>query len=103
MAKANDVRGKSLSSADKMSTAYVEHEDVHPKDIVRGHSDYHGINTSDILPGADAAYEKKIAVMNEALIDIGMGPFQWKIFFMTGFGWFVDNVREATPWIADEF
>ncbi|KAM0277215.1 hypothetical protein ACHAQH_005998 [Verticillium albo-atrum] len=30
--------------------------------------------------------------MNQALIDIGMGSFQWKIYSMTGFGWFVDNV-----------
>lgn len=88
------VRDDSLSSEkdkDKMATAHIEHEQ--PKDLGAGHSDYHGINTSDVLPGADAAYEKKIAVMNEALIDIGMGSFQWKIFFMTGFGWFVDNVR----------
>lgn len=92
MSKANDTREDSLSSAEKMTTAHVEHENVHPKDLDRGHANYHGINTSDVLPGADAAYEKKIAVMNEALIDIGMGPFQWKIFFMTGFGWFVDNV-----------
>lgn len=56
-----------------------------------GHVDYHGINTSEVLPGADEAYARKIAVMNESLIDIGMGPFQWKIFFMVGFGWFVDN------------
>jgi len=62
------------------------------KDIGVGHVDYHGINTSEVLPGADAAYELKIKIMNESLIDIGMGPFQWKIFFMTGFGWFVDNV-----------
>ncbi|PLB49714.1 MFS general substrate transporter [Aspergillus steynii IBT 23096] len=36
-------------------------------------------------------YEKKVALLNQALIDIGMGPFQWKVCAMTGFGWFVDN------------
>lgn len=96
MDKANEARLDSLSSAEKMTTKHVEREDVHSKDISGGHSDYHGINTSDVLPGADAAYEKKIALMNEALIDIGMGPFQWKIFFMTGFGWFVDNVCDGS-------
>ncbi|KAL4924016.1 MFS transporter [Aspergillus undulatus] len=30
--------------------------------------------------------------MNEALIDIGMGPFQWKVFALTGLGWFIDNL-----------
>lgn len=56
-------------------------------------SNYHGIDTSAILPGTNEVYERKIAIMNQALIDLGMGPFQWKIFAMTGFGWFVDNVR----------
>lgn len=46
----------------------------------------HGINTSDVQPGADVAYEKKIAILNEALIDIGMNGFQWKIYAMTGLG-----------------
>lgn len=62
------------------------------KNGLSGHADYHGIDTSQVQPGADAAYEAKIVVMNEALIDIGMNSFQWKIYAMTGFGWFVDNV-----------
>jgi hypothetical protein len=45
-----------------------------------------------VQPGADAVYEAKISILNEALIDIGMGPFQWKMFMMTGFGWFLDQV-----------
>ena len=66
------------------------------KSLTNGHVDYHGIDTTQVQPGADAAYEAKITVLNEALIDIGMGPFQWKIFATTGFGWFVDNVSIAT-------
>ena len=57
-----------------------------------GHTDYHGIDTTQVQPGADPVYEAKIAILNEALIDIGMGPFQWKIFATTGFGWFIDQV-----------
>lgn len=57
-----------------------------------GHREYHGIDTTAVMPGADAAYDAKVAIMNEALIDIGMNSFQWKIFATTGFGWFVDNV-----------
>ncbi len=64
------------------------------KSFAVGHVDYHGIDTTQVQPGADAAYEAKITVLNEALIDIGMGPFQWKIFATTGFGWFVDNVSK---------
>lgn len=62
------------------------------KSHLAGHKDYHGIDTTQVQPGADAAYEAKITILNEALIDIGMGPFQWKIFATTGFGWFIDNV-----------
>ncbi|KAK2779623.1 membrane transporter [Colletotrichum kahawae] len=58
---------------------------------------HHGIDTRAIHVGSDYVYEKKVSVMNEALIDIGMGPFQWKVFAMTGFGWFVDNVRAYPP------
>lgn len=56
---------------------------------------YHGIDTRAIPMGGDEVYERKIAILNQALIDIGMGDFQWKIFAMTGFGWFVDNVRAS--------
>lgn len=55
----------------------------------------HGIDTSAIPPGSNIVYEKKVAIMNQALIDIGMGSFQWKIYAMTGFGWFVDNVSHG--------
>ncbi|KAM0332470.1 hypothetical protein ACHAQA_002751 [Verticillium albo-atrum] len=54
-------------------------------------NNYHGIDMSAIPTGSNIVYEKKIAIMNKALIDIGMGSFQWKIYAMTGFGWFVDN------------
>lgn len=53
-----------------------------------------GIDTRVVAPGAGVLYEEKVSVMNRALIDLGMGSFQWKIFAMTGFGWFVDNVSE---------
>ncbi|KAM0198945.1 hypothetical protein ACHAPI_003389 [Fusarium lateritium] len=52
---------------------------------------YHGIDVGIVAAGADLVYEKKVTIMNQAIIDIGMGSFQWKIYMMTGFGWFVDN------------
>lgn len=83
--------------------------DIHPsqsastvgdKDhTAEGHSNYHGIDTRALSLGAEEVYEKKISIMNEALIDLGMGSFQWKVFAMTGFGWFVDNVS-LPPFIA---
>lgn len=67
-------------------------DDVDANKHLAGHVDYHGIDTSQVQPGADAVYEAKISMLNEALIDIGMGPFQWKTFMTTGFGWFIDQV-----------
>ena len=65
--------------------------------VAAGHANYHGIDTRALPLGADEIYSRKISVLNEALIDLGMGSFQWKIFAMTGFGWFVDNVRHPLP------
>jgi hypothetical protein len=62
------------------------------KGVPSGHENYRGIDTRALHLGADEVYEKKVALLNEALIDIGMNSFQWKVAAMTGFGWFVDNV-----------
>jgi hypothetical protein len=76
--------------------AQATDEEVDEKTLIQtGHSNYHGIDTEAMHLGADEVYEKKIAIMNEAIIDLGMGSFQWKIFAMTGFGWFVDNVLQS--------
>lgn len=70
-------------------------QEVDASKHLAGHTDYHGIDTSQVQPGADAAYEAKISVLNEALIDIGMNSFQWKLFVTTGFGWFCDQVLHS--------
>lgn len=70
------------------------------KDIAAGHVEYKGINTSDVMPGTNDAYEKKVSIMNEALIDLGMKSYQWKVFLTTGFGWFVDNVSDDAAKLA---
>lgn len=63
------------------------------KELEAGHASYHGIDTRNVQPGADAVYDTKIAILNEALIDLGMGQYQWMVFLTTGLGWFIDNVR----------
>lgn len=80
------ITATSTHSAASVSKEEKEH-------TAAGHANYHGIDTRALPMGADEVYEKKISIMNEALIDIGMGSFQWKVVAMTGFGWFVDNVR----------
>lgn len=79
-----------------LAQPHIISEEGSEKDIGRGHANYHGIDTQNVIPGADEIYEAKIGIMNEALIDLGMGSYQWKVFFTTGLGWFVDNVRSPS-------
>lgn len=84
-----------VQSSGDVSKISTNTDDQHGDVKTAGHENYHGIDTRALHMGADEVYEKKISIMNEALIDLGMGSFQWKIFAMTGFGWFVDNVRSS--------
>lgn len=43
------------------------------------------------LPGVDERYDEKVKILNQAIQDIGMGRFQWVLFVVSGFGWFMDN------------
>ena len=53
-----------------------------------------------VQPGTDATYERKVAVINQAILDIGMGRYQWLVFVLAAFGWFSDVVRfHSTPLI----
>ena len=43
----------------------------------------------------DPVLAKKMALINEAIEEIGMTPFQWKLFFLNGFGYAVDSVSRV--------
>lgn len=49
----------------------------------------------DIFEGdenaVDPVYHAKARVLNAAFQEIGMGRYQWYLFFVGGFGWFTDN------------
>ncbi|KAI0277810.1 MFS general substrate transporter [Russula aff. rugulosa BPL654] len=40
----------------------------------------------------DPVYHAKARVLNQALQEIGMGKYQWRLFAVAGFGWFSDSV-----------
>lgn len=40
----------------------------------------------------DPILTRKMALVNAAIDEIGMTPFQWKLFFFNGFGYAVDSV-----------
>jgi len=52
------------------------------------------LSFGDILKGTAAAplsrFEKKAALINAELDNFGMGRYQWCIWFLTGFGYFLD-------------
>ncbi|KIM70818.1 hypothetical protein SCLCIDRAFT_100661 [Scleroderma citrinum Foug A] len=52
------------------------------------------IYTEDSL---DPVYHAKAKILNNAFQEIGMGKYQWRLFFVAGFGWFSDNLWPATP------
>ncbi|KAK9240071.1 putative sugar transporter [Lipomyces kononenkoae] len=62
------------------------------------------INTSKI----DDVLARKMALVNAAIDEIGMTPFQWKLFFLNGFGYAVDSLlivcqSIAQPAVTQEF
>lgn len=62
------------------------------------HKSLLGLNiaTPNSHAGTDAAFAAKVQLLNQALLDIGMGKYQWLIFLMTGMGWFLDSVSLFT-------
>lgn len=58
--------------------------------------------------GHDTAYDRKSKVINKAIMDIGMGSYQWQLFVLCGFGWLADNlvlqvVALTLPSLTSEF
>lgn len=58
--------------------------------------------------GHDTAYDRKSKVINKAIMDIGMGWYQWQLFVLCGFGWLADNlvlqvVALTLPSLTSEF
>lgn len=47
------------------------------------------------VEGFDPVLAKKMALVNEAIDSIGMTAFQWKLFFLNGFGYAVDSVSHS--------
>ena len=46
------------------------------------------------IQAIDPVLAKKMALVNEAIDAIGMTTFQWKMFFLNGFGYAVDSVNK---------
>ncbi|WVR07882.1 hypothetical protein IAU60_004925 [Kwoniella sp. DSM 27419] len=51
-----------------------------------------GTDEDAAIDGVDPVYAAKARVLNRAIQDIGMGRYQWQLFFCVGFGWAQDNL-----------
>lgn len=49
----------------------------------------HGVYDSSSI---DPVLAQKMALINSAIDEVGMTPWQWKLFFFNGFGYAVDSV-----------
>ncbi|KAI5819596.1 membrane transporter [Pyronema omphalodes] len=62
-------------------------------------------NTNTNRPGilstseVDSTYAQKASAINKAIQEIGMGRYQWGLFFTCGFGWFMDSLWQSIPGI----
>lgn len=58
------------------------------------------VESKDVFDSAvfDPVLAKKLALINTAIDKIGMTPFQWKLFFLNGFGYTVDSIRALHSW-----
>jgi hypothetical protein len=45
---------------------------------------------------ADRVFEAQAALVNRAVQQIGMGRYQWGLFFVAGYGWLCDQVSTIT-------
>ncbi|ORY48172.1 MFS general substrate transporter [Rhizoclosmatium globosum] len=59
-------------------------------------------------PWMSGAFTDRNWRINDCIADIGMGTYQWRLFFLCGFGWFADNmwlqgVSVVIPGIRREF
>jgi hypothetical protein len=53
------------------------------------------IENPDSRRDGDALYAAKAQLLNDALLDIGLGAFQWFLIALTSVGWFLDSVSWA--------
>lgn len=44
-----------------------------------------------VFPSSTNTLAVKSKLINKAIQDIGMGRYNWQLFFLCGFGWFADK------------
>ncbi|GKZ51860.1 hypothetical protein AbraIFM66951_007794, partial [Aspergillus brasiliensis] len=81
---ANSDKAPEVDTATASSSDGQTHHDLDSPIDLKGEL----INLSQI----DSVLARKMALVNAAIDEIGMTPFQWKLFFLNGFGYAVDSL-----------
>lgn len=70
-------------------------EPTGPSGTVSKEVAHYVVESEDLFDSSvfDPVLARKMALINTAIDKIGMTPFQWKLFFLNGFGYTVDSVR----------
>lgn len=80
-----------------MDPANIKHlsldTEKHPeKDDLGGAASVTSTEATAREEGIQPIFLAKVRVLNDALAEIGMGTYQWKLFVSAGFGWSVDRL-----------
>lgn len=89
--------GDIFNMASKLTTTETKKDEaiVSGDDEVVNKSDHESLSTtSDVfdVKAIDPVLSRKMALVNAAIDEIGMTNFQWKLFWLNGFGYAVDSV-----------
>ncbi|KKY16016.1 putative sugar transporter [Diplodia seriata] len=89
---ARSVRSASTTSSGNTHVPPVVHYQANERDVDRYRNSFGAIiDTTYMQPGGDDVYDAKVKLLNEALLDMGMGRYQWLLTVVTGLGWFLDS------------
>lgn len=85
---------KSRTVGPESPTRDAHHGKDHPHDALSQGEAYtiDADKEVSVIDGVDPIYAAKARVLNAAIQEIGMGRYQWQLFFVIGFGWAQDNL-----------
>jgi hypothetical protein len=82
-----------VRSADKELAANLPiNNDAESATVMDDTSEYMALAKAE---GINPAFMAKVALLNRSMNELGMGRYQWELFFTSGFGWMADNICEC--------
>ena len=81
-----------MSSLEKSSHVVGEKNDFSATNSNDSLPASHERDAKEVIHNADTVLGKKIALVNDAIDEIGLTPYHWKLFCLNGFGYAADSV-----------